>query len=102
MPQTREDGMFVLLELIACPELEFFLRYAAKESIGSKGFMKRSKEGRIVASGVASRLKKHQQKLPTQQESCASNSLATTEATHTANGAAHAAFLCQQSCLRSK
>ncbi|MED6162757.1 hypothetical protein PIB30_073570 [Stylosanthes scabra] len=38
----------------------------AKESIGSKGFMKRNQEGRIVARGVASRLHKHQQKLPTQ------------------------------------
>ncbi|MED6212822.1 hypothetical protein PIB30_087150, partial [Stylosanthes scabra] len=37
--------------------------------------MKRSQEGRNVASGVASRLHKHQQKLPTQQESCASNLL---------------------------
>ncbi|MED6207078.1 hypothetical protein PIB30_032530 [Stylosanthes scabra] len=31
--------------------------------------MKRNQEGRIVASGVASRLHKHQQKLPPQQES---------------------------------
>ncbi|MED6113824.1 hypothetical protein PIB30_074449 [Stylosanthes scabra] len=45
----------------------------AKESIRSKGFMKKNQEGRIVASGVASRLHKHQQKLPTQQESCPRN-----------------------------
>ncbi|MED6140377.1 hypothetical protein PIB30_092538 [Stylosanthes scabra] len=32
--------------------------------------MRRNQEGRIVASGVANRLHKHQQKLPTQQESC--------------------------------
>ncbi|MED6140471.1 hypothetical protein PIB30_093567 [Stylosanthes scabra] len=32
--------------------------------------MRKNQEGRIVASGVASRLHKHQQKLPTQQKSC--------------------------------
>ncbi|MED6116124.1 hypothetical protein PIB30_097166, partial [Stylosanthes scabra] len=38
----------------------------AKESIGSKGFMKRRQEGKKVASGVASRLHKQLGKLPTQ------------------------------------
>ncbi|MED6115169.1 hypothetical protein PIB30_087608, partial [Stylosanthes scabra] len=51
----------------------------AKESIGSKGFMKRSQERRNVASRVASkvasRLHKQLEKLPTNSACCTSNSV---------------------------
>ncbi|MED6164278.1 hypothetical protein PIB30_088163 [Stylosanthes scabra] len=46
-----------------------------KESIGSKGLMKRSQEGKNVASGVASRLHKQLRKLHTQRIGCARNLL---------------------------
>ncbi|MED6132446.1 hypothetical protein PIB30_019045 [Stylosanthes scabra] len=39
MPRNREDGMSLLLELIACPELEFFICYTVRTGLlGHSGF----------------------------------------------------------------
>ncbi|MED6126288.1 hypothetical protein PIB30_076933, partial [Stylosanthes scabra] len=77
----------------------------ALEAKDSRGETK--KEGLLLVEFLAgctstSKAAHTTRKLPTQLESYASNSLATTEAAHAANGAAHASFLRQQSCLRRK